>query len=1329
MHVAGFPRSSITNPAGIFFRGSGQLSPSLFNQYNSDIDVYITLNENNEATGLGCIITGCIYVTESLSLDNLDIEINTFNWSTPTDNPLWFKEGAPESQFYAVSRPEQEIVLNTMITILPDSGLYAEPSIIIYYPSTAGGSYTGYCYSRVSIFGASIDTIVSTIGYDVYISSTGAVTIFDSYSAYLWCRATLNGVFSWDALLFEVTGYFDRDSVETTLLAEVTQITWDSIVTMANISKQRHVSAMEALDRADAALSNIKAKRNAAQVAYNASVATQAAARANVTSTNSTLNNIRQQLSAIEPQVTQIQSLMNNLCVPIDCPSVCLPSIECVTCTESIESLTYSECDSTCYEDVARPIDPGTKMVDCWELEELTLNQLEAFCGWRSDDYIDYGCRSRRYNLTLLSSQPLRCSRPALDYPYAADTHSYDCQMACESLPQIVDILYTCCSTASCGMELNPAECLLYNQACRTYRNVGLTNGTHGMSQEVATLLTMEATAEQSYNAAVYSEMVATQMVDMAEEMLNTLELKYNNSLTAAVNAQNQLNNVTNQVTNDLVVYDYLQSIPDNTNLEIENISFVSYQNVSNPNSILILSVEYKIGEESDPTYIEDTAYGTFDFSRSDVRDLLVYDLRSTIVRSIASRDQILTSKRDIKVVRQRRQQVIDPGSNSVLSQFRENCITLQNAEETLEDLIASLGRLSSLYYSSYNSLQNLTNELVMLQSNYAASGIGRTMFVNNTMYMNDSSYNVNLDAAQQLGIDVMAISSQISDSMEMVQAREVINGQLNLTRTRMQNLGYDMFEDWSQQIRSMLLGAQTDACYSFHDCSSLLINEIRDILASTPTDSLGPVRDTFEQTAQEFLEVTSSSNLTIVQAYNRSISLGHVIARLRNVNYWCVIPPNITEQPRPYGDFFVGQFYFISCNATGTPAPTYSWWKDGEVIPGAINSTLFFNALSRDDEGTYTCVATNLVHSVRSMPAIIKVDTLPEIIAQPEDADVYVCSSNGAIFQVNATGIPAPQYQWYFRHIHSTVFEPIPDATSSVLFIAQPRAENEGTYYCYVNNSRGSVSSEHVQLHLLDFEVTRLSVIATFNIYQCSRSSANHVFLYNSIGSQPVDYSTAFYEVVVEALNNLTDIDLLDPLNYYKESDVSENGSRIEIDIVTPRPAISDSDCADIITIAEYLTTVSRELNMTLTMFRDEIASEILFRINNLTYCINPPVIRPDAPLCPATGGAQFGGVLCRKLFVYSKHMPCGLCFYLKCTAKCPPGTYQTEDSDTGIQKCQECPKGTYQTEIGQTQCTPCPQNRTTEFNGTRSDSRCFRKIINHVNKLKFILYCFSTL
>ena len=83
----------------------------------------------------------------------------------------------------------------------------------------------------------------------------------------------------------------------------------------------------------------------------------------------------------------------------------------------------------------------------------------------------------------------------------------------------------------------------------------------------------------------------------------------------------------------------------------------------------------------------------------------------------------------------------------------------------------------------------------------------------------------------------------------------------------------------------------------------------------------------------------------------------------------------------------------------------------------------------------------------------------------------------------------------------------------------------------------------------------------------------------------------------------------------------------------------------------------------------------------------------------------------------------------FAKSVAQCPPGTYQTEDSNTGIQVCLDCPKGMYQTEIGRTQCTPCPTNRTTEFAGTRSDSRCFCKLKLIYLRITFHYHIFSAL
>lgn len=1142
---------------------------------------------------------------------------------------MWYRNDVPESQVITISRPAEEIVLNSMMTILSDRSLYAEPSILIYYPSGSDGSYTGFCYSRINVFGTSIDTVITTVGYDVYISSPGAITIFDRYSAYLWCTATLEGVYSWENLRVEVTGYFEIDGSDPeveTFVSQITNNAWDGIVMKANISKQRHMNAMNALNRADEALNAKKAERNAAQTAYNNSVDTLAEANDNVTTTRDRLASIRQQVAAIQPQVDDTQTRLNGLCTPVECTATCLPAASCTSCTDTIETQTFSECDTTCYEDTTRKIDAGTKMVDCWEYDELALEQVEAACGWRSNDYIDYGCRSRRYHLMLLSSQESSCTVQANDYPYVADRESYDCMMPCESSSQLVNIDYTCCSVDNCGMQLSEKDCLVFNQACMTFRDEALANGTHGMSAEVVTLLRMEGEAEQAYNAAVFAKMVAEQMVNTTRSMVNALEDEYTDALATAVTAQNQLSNITEEVTNYLAAYDYIQDLPDGNGLEIVNISFVSFQNVSDPNGHLELDIQYTVGEESTSTYIEGNAYGTFDFSNDNVMDIIVFDVIATVSRSIFSQAQ--TVKRDAS--RPKRQQIVGPGSNTVLSQFQENCITLRNAEETLEDLVASLGRLTSSYQTSYSNLQSAMNEVSMLQSTYSTSGVGNTMFVDNATLatLNDTNYVVNTDVAQSLGIDVTTIP--VADSMDLMQARQLIDIQINYITTQIENLGHSVFVDWTQQVRSMILGAQTDNCFSFEDCAALLVHEIRDILAASPAEMIGSLPLTFEQTSQEFLEIASGNNLTISEAYRRSIAMGQVIARLQNISYWCATPPRITEQPHPFATFTVGQYYFLTCSAVAVPAPTYSWWKDGELVQGATESTLVFTELTLNDDGAYTCVASNLVHSVRSMPAVIRVQTYPTIVTQPTDFDTYVCSINGAVFQVNATGMPAPYYQWYFRHITSTVNVPIDGATSSVLFIEQPQADDEGTYFCNVSNSRGSVLTDEVRLHLLEYQVTRLSALISFTISRCNESNQDYVYSFDSS-----DYSTAFYEVVVEALGNLTDINLLDPLNSYAEFDITENGGRIEIDVVTPAPE-DGSDCNHIVNVAEYLTTVSTQLNATLTILHNEVVSQnILFRINNEGYCVDRLSIRPDEPFCPGTGVGGYEGVLCRKFAI----------------------------------------------------------------------------------------------
>ena len=84
-------------------------------------------------------------------------------------------------------------------------------------------------------------------------------------------------------------------------------------------------------------------------------------------------------------------------------------------------------------------------------------------------------------------------------------------------------------------------------------------------------------------------------------------------------------------------------------------------------------------------------------------------------------------------------------------------------------------------------------------------------------------------------------------------------------------------------------------------------------------------------------------------------------------------ISPEVMDQIRDEGDTA-----FFTCQATGEPVPTISWYFNGTLLAyGAthtisetsvntttINSILTIMSVQSSDVGTYTCNATNVVSS-----------------------------------------------------------------------------------------------------------------------------------------------------------------------------------------------------------------------------------------------------------------------------------------------------------------------------------------------------------------------------
>ena len=165
-------------------------------------------------------------------------------------------------------------------------------------------------------------------------------------------------------------------------------------------------------------------------------------------------------------------------------------------------------------------------------------------------------------------------------------------------------------------------------------------------------------------------------------------------------------------------------------------------------------------------------------------------------------------------------------------------------------------------------------------------------------------------------------------------------------------------------------------------------------------------------------------------------------------------VAPAFTTQPaaQTVGAGFGATFTTV---ATGSPAPTYQWQKNGVALAGQTAATLVLASVQAGDAGTYGCVATNPAGTAASAGALLTVGsgaTPPVFSLQP--ASQAVASGGTVTLSAAATCTPAPTYQWSRNGVA------LPGQTSATLTLANVDAAAAGSYVCFATNAAGTATS-----------------------------------------------------------------------------------------------------------------------------------------------------------------------------------------------------------------------------------------------------------------------------
>ncbi len=171
---------------------------------------------------------------------------------------------------------------------------------------------------------------------------------------------------------------------------------------------------------------------------------------------------------------------------------------------------------------------------------------------------------------------------------------------------------------------------------------------------------------------------------------------------------------------------------------------------------------------------------------------------------------------------------------------------------------------------------------------------------------------------------------------------------------------------------------------------------------------------------------------------------------------------PSIATQPANQSTT-IGQTATFSVVASGTPAPTYQWRKNGVNISGATSSTYNKTNVQISDNGAvFTVVVTNSAGSVTSAGASLSVAIGPPMVTTTAVSGITTTSATGGgnVTSDGGTAVTARGVCWATTTNPTTANSLTSDGTGTGSFTSAITGLTPGTLYyvrSYATNSEGT--------------------------------------------------------------------------------------------------------------------------------------------------------------------------------------------------------------------------------------------------------------------------------
>ncbi|CAN8024063.1 unnamed protein product, partial [Ixodes persulcatus] len=192
-------------------------------------------------------------------------------------------------------------------------------------------------------------------------------------------------------------------------------------------------------------------------------------------------------------------------------------------------------------------------------------------------------------------------------------------------------------------------------------------------------------------------------------------------------------------------------------------------------------------------------------------------------------------------------------------------------------------------------------------------------------------------------------------------------------------------------------------------------------------------------------------------------------------------LKPNFVKIPQDQ-EVTEGKMVRFDVRVTGRPFPDVTWLRNGQPVNDDATHKLLVNegglhalmitSASREDAGTWTCVANNKSGECRFEVHLVVIEkeqvVAPKFVERFQSLSVH--EGESVTMHCRAVGTPTPRITWQKdgRQIHSQPPDLIIETQdgSSALYLNRARADDSAWYQCTAQNQAGSTATR-ARLHV----------------------------------------------------------------------------------------------------------------------------------------------------------------------------------------------------------------------------------------------------------------------